>query len=63
MYIDVVTEGVQNNEESGDDSVKTDGGDNVMCLYNGDEKVSEDTGDQESVSEEIGDQEHHVILK
>ena len=53
---DDVTEGVQDEEESGDDSVKTDGGDNVMCLNSGDEKVSEDTEDQKSVSEETGDQ-------
>ena len=63
MYIDALAEadavmkGVQDEEESRDDSVKTDGGDNVMCLYSGDEKVSEDIGDQESVSEEIGDEE------
>ena len=53
---DDVTEGVQDEEESGDDNVKTDGGDNVMCLNSGDEKVSEDTEDQKSVSEETGDQ-------
>ncbi|KAI9194601.1 hypothetical protein LWI28_007481 [Acer negundo] len=54
---DVVTEGVQDEEESRDNSVKTNGGDNVMSLYSGDEKVSEDTGDQESASEETGDEE------
>ncbi|KAI9165413.1 hypothetical protein LWI28_013693 [Acer negundo] len=40
MYIDDVTEGVQDEEESeDDDSVKTDGGDNVMSLYSRDEKI------------------------
>ncbi|KAI9169494.1 hypothetical protein LWI28_013178 [Acer negundo] len=53
-----VTEGVLDEEGSGDDdSVKTDRGDNVMSSYSGDEKVSEDTGDQESASEETGDEE------
>ncbi|KAI9201108.1 hypothetical protein LWI28_018165 [Acer negundo] len=51
MYTNDVTEGVQDEEGSeDDDSVKTDRGDNVMSLYNRDEKVSEDTGDQESAA-------------